>query len=126
MPRSSIQGRRNLQAGTVVEKIVPIPVGLTEFTLRLARNNWPELPGEPPDSEVIRGTVQISYDGGVTYTQGCGVGAIGGDHLDRNGVLRTETTLRSILAEPSNPNRVAKARFEVRATLNTKVDLDVD
>ena len=127
MPRTSVAGRKNYKAGDVIEKTVPIPLGLTGFTLRLSRNNWPEKSGvDIKGREVIYGTVEISYDGGLTYPQGCGVGAPGGNHIMRDGSTSTETTLHQKLLEPDNPNRVARARFEVYANINTQVDLDVE
>lgn len=127
MPRISIERRKQYQADTDTVRTTPIPLGATKWTLRMSRDDWPEKTGEEVRArEVIYGKVDISYDGGLTYSGGAGVGAPGGAIKNRNGETSTETTISSWLREPANPNRVARVTFRSLSRLSTQLDLDFD
>lgn len=127
MLRVAIESRKQHDADAEMDRLVPVPLGAIKWTLRMSRDTWPEKTGrDVREREVIFGRISISYDGGLTYATGAGVGAPGGVTTDHNGKLMTEVTISSGILQPRNGNRVARVRFKSNDRLTTKIDLDFD
>lgn len=127
MPRVEIERRKQYQADTDTVRTTPVPLGATKWTLRMSRDDWSEKTGtEIRGREVIYGQVDISYDGGLTYLHGGGVGSPGGVVKNRNGEISAEVTASARMLEPRNANRVARVTFKSMSHLSTQIDLDFD
>lgn len=125
--RSAIEDTKEYAPHSEIVRTTPVPLGATKWTLRMVRDAWPEKSGKDIRArEVIYGQVDISYDGGLTFKGGAGVGAIGGVHVRRDGTISNETTISSKMLEPRNANRVARVTFRSASRLTTKLDLDFD
>ncbi len=150
MPRLVGLGRRTWQPGIYERGYNPpsdspidIPVGLTEVWVLAERNAWDELPGAVPDNEVVRVQIELSMDAGTTWAESLtiphasgtgrtvtptsfGFGTPGGVMFDMQGNEITHAIIGPILLpQPTNPDRQARVRMEVRTQLNTQIDVDV-
>ena len=104
MPRLVALGRKQWNVGTYTSSDLPIPTGLTRASVEFERNSWDTLPGSPPDSEVIRVKLFMSFDAGNNWQFMAGAAAEGGDLVHwETGDPITHSSFSFNLPEPDNP-----------------------
>ncbi len=104
---------------------VAVAQGESSVRLVIDRTSWPTRAGVPPESEVIRCQVWISFDNGSNWELLAGVGTEGGDYFNRFGTLVDTTTLTVGLPQPNNPSRRLRVRTNVRSRLTTACHLNL-
>lgn len=101
-------------------------MGATTATARLPIVGWPTRAGEGKAGEVIEVIVEVSFDGGATWSWEARMGMHGGDAFDPRGNLRVEHTMRVALPEAESTTRRMRARLELTEALETGLDVDVE
>jgi hypothetical protein len=104
--------QRAYPAGTRVLPATAVPLGIVRLTLTLARLGWPDIGGD-----VLRASVELSLDGGQTWTPWVGFTTGGGDI----GMPASSVTID--VPEPTNPQRMLRGQVETLVGLTTRGDL---
>lgn len=131
--------------GKVVSSAVTIPQGVNYFRAFIARNSWvsrgeggvivpvkmddgkseADLTGL--DTEVVRVSFWVSYDGGATWRFSGHIGTTGGDVFQgARGDLVIDTVYATWLREPSNRFRKLRVTLDCGEMLNTSVHVEFD
>lgn len=125
MAKTTAFGRKIWQPGEYTSPEVVVPVGATSCVVGFGRDAWPVRAGVPPDNEVVRCFVSMSFDDGVTWGEIAGAGCVGGDILDSVGAVLLESQLSFSLPDETNSLRKLRGRMVVveRARIEITVDI---
>ncbi len=111
---------RDYPAGTQPIPSTAIPAGLSSVRLTLTRESWPDTGGD-----VISMLIDLSLDGGATWTPGfLGFTAPGGVLFDRLGNVRATSSAFRDLPEPANANRRVRGTVTLLSPLRTAVTIE--
>jgi hypothetical protein len=103
-------------AGSYALPSTLIPDGLTRLLATLARNAWANT-----GRDVIKATIEVSYDGGTTWPQAWGFTAVGGV-----GTFKGQTLANSTLSVPlkAGSGRRVRGTVVLFTSLNTAVTVE--
>lgn len=100
---------------------IPIPLNATVARVYAHRRGW------AVGSLIMNVLVEISFDGGLTWPYWKGFGTDGGNVIStRTGNIIPHSSIPIPLAEPTNPNRVARVNFTNTRDIDTNIKLEFE
>jgi len=108
-------------AATHVSPAVSLTPTQSKITVTADRNSWPDT-----GSNVVSLTVDISFNGGLTFSFLCGFTAVGGNSTNPfTGLPQTTSGFSMALPQVGNANRQLRVSITLFVSLNTAASVTV-
>lgn len=111
----------NFPRGKATVSAKKLPIGVSKIRIALSREGWPDT-----GQEIAQLRCEVSMDNGLTWPFHAAIGVMGGDFINRDGSIASESFLAIDLPEKDNPNRMLRGTINIEVPMKTAINIQVE